>query len=222
MNVGLERAFECKDMVTTIFVLVFLLLSVVKLKFPNMFIGLVTSLFSNVFFLDYSNDLKSTFSSFKFLFFFIQNLIFSLFVFVLFRKYDILKEYSEWGVFGIILLGLSLFLITQYLLSFFVSKVFGFVEVFQSFHIYKFTYLKLVALSMLPFLLLLNYASFHNLELLVVISLVFFVFFMLLRAVFVLIKNNKVIIENLFYFIVYLCTLEIIPLLLIFKLVVNK
>jgi hypothetical protein len=222
MNFGIERAFESGDLYTGILTLTFVLIVVVKLKFPKMFSGLLTSVFSNAFFLDFSNELKSSFNSFKGLFFLIQNLIFSLFFYQIYVLYSASGNKHNFYLFFIIFFGVTCFLIAHYLISLLIARVFNFVDVFKSIHIVKFTYLKIVSLAILPVLLFMLYGEIENTEFLRMFSIAFFAVLMLLRAVLVVFKNNKVLIENLFYFIVYLCTLEIAPLLLIYKIGVNK
>jgi hypothetical protein len=75
---------------------------------------------------------------------------------------------------------------------------------------------------LLPVLLFFTYVDIENTEFSSALLICFFFFFFLLRTVILLVKNNKLVIESLFYFIVYLCTLEIAPVLLIYKVVVNK
>jgi hypothetical protein len=121
-------------------------------------------------------------------------------------------------IFGI----LTLYLSSHYLFSLLIAKLFDFSEIYRDVHILKFSYLKLIAFILLPVVLFFTYVDMGNPKFASIFLSYFFTILMVLRAVFLLVKNNKLIIERLFYFIVYLCALEIAPLLLMFKVVVNK
>jgi hypothetical protein len=222
MNFGTERAFENNDNLTVVYCLVFLMITFVKLKYPKMFLGLLRCLFSKNVFLDFSNEFQDVFSAFKILLFIAQNLIFSTFFYVVikFTNFDINGDSDVLflKIFGI----LTIYLSSHYFIALLVSKIFNFSEVYKGVHVLKFSYLKLVAVALLPVVLFFTYVDIENTKFASAFLSYFFLALLLLRAVLLLVKNNKLIIESFFYFIVYLCTLEIAPILLIFKVVVNK
>lgn len=222
MGIGIERSFENNDIYTIVFVAILLCLTAIKLKYPKKFHAMLTSMYSKAFFLDYENELKTNFSGFKILLFLVQNLVFSVFLTKVYQVKISDGGFQDWELLRNVFLGLTLFIIAKYLISLVVAKIFNFFEVFHVFHIQKFTYLKLCSLVMLPLLWFMVYTDVVYKPFLMSLSIGVFILLMVLTAVFVVFRNNKVIIENLFYFIVYLCTLEIVPILLIFKIAVNK
>lgn len=222
MNFGIERAFGDNDNLTLIYCFVFVLMTFVKLKYPKLLLGLLRCLFSKNVFLDFSNELEGVFSVFKILLFIVQNLIFSVFFYLIISFTNFNENSNSDLLFLKIFSALTLYLSSQYLFSLLIAKIFNFSEVYKGVHILKFSYLKLVAFMLLPVLLFFTYFDVENRELASDFLIYFFLTLMVLRAVLLLIKNNKLVIESLLYFIVYLCTLEIAPVLLMFKVVVNK
>ena len=79
----------------------------------------------------------------------------------------------------------------------------------------KLVYLYTIALLLFPFLILKTF-SFLN----VYVLLSAFSLFFILSFVLTFINNKNLIINKLFYFILYLCALEIAPLLIIYKITV--
>tara|TARA_B100000809_G_scaffold22902_1_gene20051 strand:+ start:16276 stop:16860 length:585 start_codon:yes stop_codon:yes gene_type:complete len=194
----------------------------VKLRFPERFLALCNCFFSKTFFIDYANELSAIVSLFKTFLFLIQNLLFSLFFYNIYKLQVQDNSIVEVLFFFQIFSGVSLFLILQFLLGLSVSKIFNFSGLYMSIHTLKFSYLKVISFIMLPLLLYQNYATFDDKHLVGLVVSVLFVFLMLYRVGLIVKKNNKVILRRLFYFIVYLCTLEIVPLLLVYKVAVNK
>jgi hypothetical protein len=80
----------------------------------------------------------------------------------------------------------------------------------------KISYFGNIILWILPLLLLSIYASDYR-KLFISITLIMFVFLLVVRYVLFLSNNKKLIFNNLFYFILYICALEIAPLIIILK-----
>ncbi|WP_152285894.1 DUF4271 domain-containing protein [Flavicella marina] len=219
MNIGLERTFESNDLLTFMFCLIFSLIVLVKQYEPQLFNALFSGFFSKSFYIDYANDLEIAFSWFKLLLFAIQNLIFSIGIVLFLKVYGVdVDSILILKTFG----GVSLYFILQYILSFFISYFFNFRDFFKKIHVLKFVYLKIIAGFLLPVLLFTTYLSSETKNkympyLLLLLGLLF-----LLRAVLVIVKNNQLVKERLYYFIVYLCTLEIAPLFVLYRVAVNK
>ena len=71
--------------------------------------------------------------------------------------------------------------------------------------------------SIYVLLILTEFTQFSEKQLLWISGL-----FFLYRFIFIGIKNKKLLFNNMFYFILYICTLEITPLLIIYKLVIKS
>lgn len=222
MNIGIERSLQSLDLLTFVYIFVFVVLTLVKLQFPRKFLSLCSCFFSKSFFTDYSNELTATFSLFKGALFLVQNLIFSIFFYTSYRLIYPDTSVNEISLFFQIFGGVSVFLILKYSIGLVVAKIFQFSGFFMSVHALKFSYLKVISFVLLPLLLYQNYALSENEQFVGVVVAVLFALLLLIKVILIVVKNNNVIIERLFYFIVYLCTLEIVPLILVYKLVVDK
>lgn len=221
MGIGIEKAIENKDAITIMFVCVFLLLTFLKLGYPILFVRMFTSVFSKTFFQDFSNELTGSFTMFKIFLFLMQNIILALFFYaVLISNWNLSFSANHYVIF-VVFIAISAYMFLHYFVSYVVSIVFNFDEIFKKSYIVRSVYLKIVTLLMLPVLLFLFFGG-ADVKYFVHISFCILSVLMLLRALIILADNNKVIYKNLFYFILYLCALEIAPLLMVYKVVVNK
>ena len=111
------------------------------------------------------------------------------------------------------------YLIGRYLIGKLISFIFGIDKIQGVLSFVKFTYLAKVAIYMIPFVILLVYLPFNKLVF-QYISIGFTVLILLFFYVKLLMQNQKLIFRNLFYFILYLCALEITPLIYFFKAII--
>jgi hypothetical protein len=121
--------------------------------------------------------------------------------------------------FLIILAGVFLYFAFRYLIGLFLATIFNLTEIHKKFVYEKTNYFNSLSLSMLPFLLLVFYVDSYKI-IFSKIALTLFAFLLLLRYVWVVRNNKKLIFNNLLYFILYLCALEIAPLVIILKLTI--
>jgi hypothetical protein len=113
------------------------------------------------------------------------------------------------GSFGAIFIYLLLKWFLEYLLSlvFLIRKDTRFFLISKSSYLYNISFYLFICLIIVQFTEL-------NTNFLLIVTVLFFI----IRFCFHLANNKKLIINELFYFILYLCTLEIAPLFLVFKL----
>ena len=83
----------------------------------------------------------------------------------------------------------------------------------------KINYLNTVILWILPFLIFSNYTENYK-ELFLNITAVLVLAFLVLRYLLLILNNKKLILSGFFYFILYLCALEIAPLIIFLKLTI--
>ena len=118
-------------------------------------------------------------------------------------------------------LKINLVMLIFYILRYFYGKIFAFVfkmkKEQEGLSFVKTSYLAKTALYIFPLLIIFNYIDFKN-GLLFLILGIYTGLILLVKYVFIMQQNQKLIFNKLFYFILYLCTLEIIPLLLVLKL----
>lgn len=198
------------DVITWIFISIGLLLFVLNLLYHHRLYLTSTSFLTEKYGITfYSADKnKSIFNRYYTLLFFPINILT-----IVLLIYCIFPENKS---FLFTSFALSIFLIFDYFIKYGLSILFDYKEE-QNYATYlKSIYMNNITLWILPFLLVCLYSPLFNRflkGLLVFLLLIMFV----LRYFLVISKYKKNIQQHLFYFILYLCTLEIAPLLIFIK-----
>ena len=153
-----------------------------------------------------TNIVKLSLFDFYYLLIFILNSA----IFISFFK----KEVFSLNETALIALCLLVFFLGQSLTQLIIAWTFNFVKLIN----YYLRQKMIVANGFLIFIFVINTSLTYTqnyLKIFLLISLIFITFYTIFSFLKVLSKHKKIISENLFYFILYLCTLEIIPLSLI-------
>jgi hypothetical protein len=220
MNIGVEKVLQNPDWLTLVFVVIFGLLAILNAISPKRLFALGTCFFSKKYFLVYSNELTESNVFFYRTLSLLQLLVGTLFVFLIFEKSGLVEDLS-FLFFGQIFLLLTGYFFVQYALGLGVALLFGSPDLFKGYYLYKSSYLKAALLLCLPFLLLLVYAfpesNFFFKFTLCCAMLCFSARWLLVLQVF----NKRISRDGLFYFILYLCALEISPLLVFVKIAIE-
>ncbi len=108
------------------------------------------------------------------------------------------------------------YVILRFILGRIVQFLFDIKSFQDSLLLYKWLYLSKSALLLFPFLVVFHY---YNLNFYYVIIAVFFGIILVYNYFVLILKNQKYIFKHLFYFILYLCTLEIAPLIVYLKII---
>jgi len=208
------------DWITIAFIIMFLLLGFAKLLFKERLTELVFLFFSKNYLLNYGKENQLIINGFNTVLFIVQIIIFSLFVlaYIAFYKMEILIDGSL-DVFLKICLNLTVFFLFRYLIGKLLGVLFDVKQQQEFLTFAKMSYLYSVSLLILPFLLFIFYTKTYNL-LIFQLLIVVFTILLIIRYVVIFQNNKNFIFRNLFYFILYLCALEIAPVLLIFKIFV--
>ncbi len=109
-----------------------------------------------------------------------------------------------------------IYILFYYSVHFILKEIFQFNKAIEQLTFLKFKYLNTVVLILFPFIILVAYANKWNvyiLKITIVIALLLVVW----RTIVLFTSNKNLIFNKLFYFILYLCTLEITPLVVIYK-----
>ena len=220
MNIAVDRMFENNDWIAAVLFLVLILITILKVIYPKRFEALLGCLFSKKYFLDYSSELLEIFSLYNALLFFVQNLVLSLFIYVLFTKLFLLNSLMGFQFFSTLFIGVTLYLVFQFVLGKIVAVLFRFNEIFELNRMWKFSYLKSISILFLPILIFVIYA-FPNYKIIYWVGVVVMLIFLIIRMILIIVGNIKQFSYNWFYFILYICTLEILPLVLLYLLVVK-
>ena len=125
------------------------------------------------------------------------------------------------GLNGFLLLvgSVALYFCFRYLIGLFLAEIFDIKDKYNKLVYDRSSYLNNLILWILPFLVFSAYATFYN-ELFFKITFFMLIILLILRYSLVLGNNKKLIFNNLFYFMLYLCALEIAPLAIILKLTI--
>ncbi|WP_413468706.1 DUF4271 domain-containing protein [Lutibacter sp.] len=206
--------------IALVFIVILLVLVVVNFFFGKRLYRTNRMLLTKSYVQTYLNkDKGKFFAVFSSLLFAVQILTISLLFYLIFTHFSIKKEVSSLNLYLFILGIIAVYFILRYLIGFFLANLFQLKELFLKLSFEKSNYLSNIILWILPLLLLSSYAKYFQLTM-IKITLVFFVIMLIFRYVLLLVNNKKVILNNLFYFILYICTLEIAPLILILKLTI--
>ena len=202
------RITENKDWATVLFVLSFAIIAITKSIFENRFGDFANLIFSNKYTKVYrdSSHLKSGFTV---ALFFVQVISLAFFIQISLSYFGNASK-TDWLLYIQIFTFLVFFILSKYLIEKIIATSFNIEEFMEQFNLQKVTYRTYIGLFILPFnIILFYYDSFSRNIPLVIIAII-----LLINALtyFISIKNyQNLIIGKLFYFILYLCALEIAP-----------
>jgi hypothetical protein len=202
------RLLESKDWATALFVFSFAIIAIAKSVFENRFSDFANLVYSNKYIKVYKDNtnLKSPFT----ISLFIVQLISLAFFIQVTLSYFGLGSKTDWLLYIQILTFLTFFILSKYLIEKIIATAFNIEDFTEQFNLQKVTYRTYIGLFILPFnIILFYYDSFSRNIPLIIIGIVLIAN---LLTYFISIKNyQKIILGKLFYFILYLCTLEIAP-----------
>ncbi len=207
---ALELISNDNSWLTLVILFIIILLALLKLKKPNTLVNYSVAFFTPGFFQKRAEEGLSIFSLGNFLVFIINTLVFSLLLSVVFKTSYIQTD-TFLGFLTVFVLVFS-YLLIKYFIDLSITNIFGIQKMVNYFLHVKYGYLFTLSLWVLP-ILIVNEYYLHSDS-----FLLFCVVILLIFKVFLVVFNNKnIIISKLFYFILYFCTLEIAPLLILYK-----
>ena len=201
-----------------VFVIIFVALALAKVFFNDKLFHVF-----RIFFFKYHNPIYfnkgkiTPFNLFQTLLFIVQLLVLSLLFYVASTYFEFQTDFFTVKGFILIVCWICLYFIVRYLIGMLLAFLFDFKNEYNKMVYDKLSYFNSLILWVLPFLIFSIYSSQYK-RLFLEITLLFFVLLLTLRYSLVLLNNKKFIFNNLFYFILYLCALEIAPLIIILKL----
>nr|WP_315133973.1 DUF4271 domain-containing protein [uncultured Flavobacterium sp.] len=202
------RITENKDWATLLFVLSFLIIALTKSVFENRFGDFINLVFSDKYIKVYkdSSHLKS---GFTISLFFVQVVSLAFFIQISLSIFGYASK-TDWLLYIQIITFLIFFILAKYLLEKIIATSFNIEDFMEHFNLQKVTYRTYIGLFILPINIILFYydAVSKNIPL-IIIGLVLVINML---TYLISIKNyQNVIFGKLFYFILYLCALEIAP-----------
>ena len=202
------RIIENKDWATALFVLSLILIALTKSVFENRFNDFTKLIYSDRYIKMY-RDSSHLMSGFTIALFVVQIISFSFFL-QLFLSYYGRASKSDWMLFIQLFTFITYFILAKFLIEKIIATAFKIEEFMEQFNLKKVTYRTYIGLIILPIDLILYYFDTFSKNIFLpifTIALIINIFTYLLT-----IKNyQSLIMGKLFYFILYLCALEIAP-----------
>ena len=210
------RILETKDWATITFLVVLCLVVVAKSAFENRFSDYIRLLVSDKFIKVYKDGSQLQ-SGFSVLLFFISIFSASFFILLLTNYYNI--GHTTDGILFIRITTLVfVFVLAKYLVEKIIATSFGIEEIIETFNLKKLTYRSYVFLLTLPVVFVLYFTNYVTNNFIFYLFIALFVI-ILFTYLFSLRIYQNLVISKLFYFILYLCTLEIAPYFFIYYLI---
>ena len=219
MNEVNERIFVSNDWVTVVFMFTIALIVFDKLWNSERFTKLQSLFYSDIYINDFSKATVLITNVFTYTFILINSLVLSLLLFFSISKlsYKQVAD-SDFKLFGTILSFVFIYIIIRAIVGYLLGVLFEYEKEQQYISFLKTSYLSNFSLLILPLLILLFYS---NSLVLFYIAPVLSTLLLLFYYAKIIKFNQKIIFGGLSYFILYLCALEISPLLIFYKVFIN-
>jgi len=202
------RIIENKDWATLVFILAFGIIASTKSVYENRFEDFARLVYSDKYTKIY-RDSSHLMGMFSISLFFVQIISFSFFIQLLLSYFGYASK-TDWILFLQILTFLIYFILSKYLIEKIIATSFNIEEIIDQYNLQKVTYRSYIGLLLLPVDIVLFYydSILKNIPLLILYTIIGINVLLYIISI----KNyRKEILSKLFYFILYLCTLEIAP-----------
>ena len=207
-NVLHPRIIENKEWATALFVISFATIALTKSVFENRFTDFINLIFSDKYTKVYRDSihLKSGFTISLFL---VQIISLAFFIQLTMSHFGYASK-TDWIQYIRIITFLIFFILSKFLIEKIIATAFNMEEFVDQFNLQKVTYRTYIGLFLLPInVVLFYYDAIPRAILLLIIALLLIINILIYV---VSIKNyQNLIFSKLFYFILYLCALEIAP-----------
>ncbi|WP_457618156.1 DUF4271 domain-containing protein [Lutibacter sp.] len=210
--------YQNKDWITIVFLVILIVLTVTKVVFNQRLFRTNTFFLSRKYLSIYFNkEKRKLLNGFQILLFSVQLLALSLLIFLANVYFQFQNELLNLEGYLVILFWVGLYFSLRYVLGFLLAYLFNYKNEYSKIIFDKSNYFNNAILWLLPLLIISVYSKYYN-KLFFEITAMFFVFLLIVRCSLMLTMNKKLIFNNLFYFILYICALEIAPLIIVLKL----
>ncbi|RRJ93840.1 DUF4271 domain-containing protein [Flavobacterium macacae] len=202
------RIIGSKDWATVLFVLSFLLIAVTRGVFETRFADFSKLAYNDKYIKIY-RDSANLMNWFTIGLFIVQVISFAFFIQLILSYFGYFEK-TDWIKYIQIVTLLSIFILSKYLIEKIIATSFNIEELNEQFNLQKVSYRTYIGLCILP----LNVILFYNdtpIDFLIYLIIVA-VLLIILMTYFISLKiYQNLILSKLFYFILYLCALEIAP-----------
>ena len=216
MNIDfIPRLTSSADWATLLFILSFALLTVNKNVFAVRFHDYIRLFYSDKYLKIYkdTSNLKSWFTISMFI---IQLISYSFIIHIGLSYLDRSEIYSLLDYFKIFNF-LTFFILAKFLIEKIIANFFDIEEFIEQYNLIKVNFRTYLGLLILPVAMFLFYNKTHEINTIYIILFTILISNIIMYAL-ILKNHQKLITQHILYFILYLCTLEIAPYLLIYKL----
>ncbi|WP_296143242.1 DUF4271 domain-containing protein [uncultured Flavobacterium sp.] len=202
------RDIGSKDWATVLFVLSFVLIAVTRGVFENRFVDFSRLLYSDKYIKIY-RDSGNLMNWFTIALFVVQVISFAFFIQLSLSFFGFIEK-TDWISYIQIVTLLGIFILSKYLIEKIIATSFNIEEFSEQFNLQKVSYRTYIGLCILP----LNIILFYNdtpIDFLIYFTIAVILIINALTYLISLKIYQNLIIGKLFYFILYLCALEIAP-----------
>jgi len=213
------RIIEPRDWATYLFVFTFILIAVTKTAFEGRFSEFLRILLSDKYIKIYK-DTSHLMSGFTILLFIVQVISFSFFIQLLLHSLGYVSK-TDWVLFLRIFTFFGVFVLSKFLIEKIIAAIFNIEEFTEQFNLQKVSYRTFIGIVLLPINIFLFYNdSASNIYIYGAIGVILIIN---LYSYLVSLKiYQNYVIGKLFYFILYLCALEIAPYYFIYYLITKN
>ena len=207
-NVLHPRIVENKDWATALFIFAFVLIAIAKSMFENRFNEFSRLIISDKYIKVY-RDSSQMASWFTVSLFVVQLISLSFFIQLALHTFGIVSK-TDWLIYIQIFTFLTFYILSRYLIELIIATAFDIEEFVAQFNLQKVSYRTYIGVFLLPINCFLFYSDSISKELL--LGFITLVLLINLFTYLISLKNyQNILLGKLFYFILYLCALEIAP-----------
>lgn len=215
----IPRIVENKDWITIVFIVAVALVAVTKAAFENRFVDFVNLIANNKYIKMYK-DPSNLMSWFTILLFFVQLISFSFFVQLVLSYFGYTTK-TNWITFIQIFTFLTFFVLSKFLVEKIIAASFNIEPFIEQFNLFKVSYRTYVGLMLLPVNIVLYYTDLMNSYVIIIVLVVLLIINSITYLV--SLKNyQNLLLDKLFYFILYICALEIAPYYFMYYVITNR
>ena len=212
---ALERSVTSNDWITLVFVTSLLLVTVAKLAYESRFVDFAELLINEKYLLKAGKDIQFE-NPFNLILFTVQFLSISLFLYIAFIQFDVDSDVTSF----LLYLRIALAYVVFVSLKFFIERMLGVLfkgeQQLNAYQLSKLSYRSYFALILIPVNAIFVYVVHPNMLIIQIVVGIFFIF-NIISLFNTYRRYEKLIYNNLFYFILYLCALEIAPYFILYK-----
>ena len=213
-----ERIYEYQDWITILFLVCFVLLAMAKILFPQRFEEF-TSLLNSGKFIAFKGKENKAFHAFNILLLSLQAISVSIFFYIIYRFFWE-TETSPLIIFIRIFTAYFCLVLIKVGVEKIIGNIFEIDEKIDYYIFQKFSYRNFISIFLLFASLFLIYA-FHPTALIIGLISGSAIIANAIGLIVIYRRNQSVLSANWFYFILYLCALEIAPYIILYKVITN-